>query len=56
MDRTRERRAGNPLVGRAAIEAPLLSPVLALVPMVLVVPDPEGVRVLQGHPLVCGCW
>jgi len=33
MDITRGRRTGNPLVGRAAVEAPLLSPVLSLVPV-----------------------
>jgi len=28
----------------------------ALVPGVLGVPAPEGVRVLQGHLVVSGCW
>jgi len=33
MDRTRGRPIGNPLAGRAAVGAPLLSPVPALVPV-----------------------
>jgi len=54
MDRTRGRRTGNPLVGRAAVEAPLLSPVPALVPMGAGSACPRGREGLTGAP--AGLW
>jgi len=54
MDRTRGRPTGNPLAGRAAVEAPLLSPVPALVPMGAGSACPRGRGGLTGAP--AGLW
>jgi len=54
MDRTRVRPTGNPLAGRAAVGAPLLSPVPALVPVSAESAWPRGRGGLTGAS--AGLW